>query len=134
MADEKNVTLKQFKEFAAKADERLDKLEIGKAEKVSNVSITIPVSAWTENTDTATTAAGFAFYADTAVAGLAAEDSTDTVLDYASLEPAKNCGMANTSTQMAGKVRYFAAAKPKQDLTATLRVFKKKTYKEEPKT
>ena len=127
MADERNITVAQFKDFAAKADERLDKLETGKADKVSPVSITIPVSAWTENTDTATKAAGFAFYADTAVEGLAAEDSTDTVLDYASLEPAKACGMANTASPMAAKIRHFAVSKPTTALTATLRVFKAKT-------
>lgn len=127
MADEKNVTLAQFKDFVSKADERLDKLEIGKANKVSPVSITIPVSAWTENTDTATKAAGFAFYADTAVEGLAAEDSTDTVLDYASLEPAKACGMANTATPRAAAIRHYAVSKPTKALTATLRVFKAAT-------
>ena len=42
MADEKNVTLEQFKDFMTKADERLDKLEVGKENKVSPVSITIP--------------------------------------------------------------------------------------------
>ena len=127
MADEKNVTLTQFKDFVAMADDRLDKLEIGKAAKVSPVSITIPVSAWTENTDTATLAAGFAFYADTAVVGLAAEDSTDTVLDYASLEPAKACGMATTATPMVAAIRHYAVSKPTEALTATLRVFKAKT-------
>lgn len=126
MADDKNVTLEQLAGMFAKADERLDKLEAGKADKVSPVSIAIPVSAWTANTDTATVAAGFAFYADAAVAGLTAADSVDTTLDYASLEPAKTCGMANTSTPMAGKVRYFAVIKPTTALTATLRVFKAK--------
>lgn len=124
MADDKNITVAQFKNFAAKADERMDKLETGKADKVSPVSITIPVSAWTENTDTATLAAGFAFYADTAVEGLAAEDSTDTVLDYASLEPAKACGMANTATPMVAAMRYYAAEKPTIALTATVRIHK----------
>ena len=46
MADEKNVTLTQFKDFVAMADDRLDKLEIGKAAKVSPVSITIPTEGW----------------------------------------------------------------------------------------
>lgn len=127
MADDKNVTVAQFKAFVRKADERLDKLEAGKSDKVSPVSITIPVSAWTENTDTATLAAGFAFYADTAVEGLAAEDSTDTVLDYASLEPAKACGMANTASPRAAAIRHFAVNKPTTALTATLRVFEAKT-------
>lgn len=126
MADEKNVTLEQLAEVVRKADERLDKLESGKADKVSPVSITIPVSAWTANADTATVAAGFAFYADAAVADLTATDSVDTTLDFASLEPAKACGMANTSTPMAGKVRYFAVIKPTTALTASLRVFKAK--------
>ena len=46
MADEKNVTLEQFKGFMTKADERLDKLEVGKENKVSPVSITIPTEGW----------------------------------------------------------------------------------------
>ena len=33
MADEKNITVEQFKDFAEKADSRLDKLETGKADK-----------------------------------------------------------------------------------------------------
>lgn len=127
MADDKNVTLAQLKDQVAKTDTRMDKLEAGKADKVSPVSITIPVSAWTENTDTATLAAGFAFYADTVVEGLAAEDSTDTVLDYASLEPAKACGMANTASSRAAAIRHYAVSKPTTALTATLRVFKAKT-------
>ena len=46
MADEKNVTLEQLKSFMTKADERLDKLEVGKENKVSPVSITIPTEGW----------------------------------------------------------------------------------------
>ena len=46
MADEKNVTLEQFKGFMTKANERLDKLEVGKENKVSPVSITIPTEGW----------------------------------------------------------------------------------------
>jgi len=46
LADEKNVTLEQFKDFMTKADERLDKLEVGKENKVSPVSITIPTEGW----------------------------------------------------------------------------------------
>ena len=51
MADGDNITVKQFQDFVDKADERLDNLEFGKADRVSPVSITIPVSAWVENTD-----------------------------------------------------------------------------------
>lgn len=124
MADDKNVKVAQFKNFAAKIDERLDKLETGKADKVSSVSISIPVSAWIKNTDTTTVAAGFAFYADAAVEGLTAENYLDTVLDFASLEPAKTCGMANTATPAAAKIRYLAVSKPESALTATVRMLK----------
>ena len=124
MSGEKNITLEQMRDFVGRADQRLDTLEKNKADKVSPVNISIPVSAWIENTDTATVAAGFAFCADAAVEGLTEADSTDTVLDYASLGPAKTCGMATTSTSMQAVIRYYAMEKPTTALTATVRVYK----------
>lgn len=123
----KNITLDQMKDFAARADKRLDDLEKNKTDKISPVSISIPVSAWIENTDTTTVAAGFAFCADVAVEGLAEADGTDTVLDPACLEAAKVCGLSNTSMTMAGTIRYYAAEKPASALTATVRVIQGKS-------
>lgn len=127
MADELNITKKQFLEFVARADERLDAMELGKADKVSAVTISIPVSAWIENTDTTTVAAGFAFYADAAVEGLTAKDAAETTLDYASLSIAKACGMSKTATTMAGKIRYYAAVKPTAAMTAQVTIHRGKT-------
>lgn len=125
MSVNKNMTMEQFKQFASLADERLDKLELGKADKVSPVGIIIPASAWTENTDVTTATAG-SFYADVAVEGLTAENIVDTMLDYSSLETAKKCGMANNATSMVGKMRYYAVKKPVSDMNAILRVSKSK--------
>ena len=77
MADEKNVTLEQFKGFMTKADERLDKLEVGKENKVSPVSITIPTEGWASEeigeTDEEGTEASYPFYYDIAAADVTAK-------------------------------------------------------------
>ena len=127
MSDDKNVTLEQIKEQVGKIDTRLDALALGKANKVSPISISIPVSAWTDNTDAETLAEGFMFCADVAVEGLKEADSIDTTLAIPSLSSAQSCGMANTAKSRAGAVRYFAVEKPGRALTATLRVFQAKT-------
>lgn len=127
MAGEQNITKAQFLEFVGRADQRLDALELGKADRVSAVTISIPVSAWIENTDTTTVAAGFAFYADAAVEGLTAKDAAETTLDYASLSIAKACGMSKTATTMAGNIRYYAAVKPTAAMTAQVEIHQGKT-------
>ena len=130
MADTKKITVKQLRAAMKKADKRLDDLELGKADKISLVSISIPVSAWVEDTDTTIVAAGFAYHADAAVEDLTAANSTETVLDLASLEPAKACGMANTAIAMAGVIRYYAVNKPTTTLNATVLVFEAKSCEE----
>lgn len=109
-------------ELAETVTAAIEELAGQKADKAAKVPITIPVTAWKANADAATKAAGFAFYADAAVAGLTAQDSADTVLDFPSLEPAKVCGMATTATPMAAAVRYYAVEKPTTALTAQVRV------------
>ena len=127
MSDDKNVTLGQLAEQISKVDARMDALELGKADKVSPISVSIPVSAWTDNTDAETLAEGFMFCADVSVEGLKEADSTDTTLCIPSLAPAQNCGMANTAKATNEAMRYFAVEKPTVDLSAVLRVFKAKT-------
>ena len=122
-----NVTLEQLAMQMAEVDKRIDALALGKANKVSPISISIPVSAWTDNTDAETLAAGFMFRADVSVEGLKEADSTDTTLCIPSLAPAQNCGMANTAHSKEGFVCYFAVEKPAKELAATLLVFKAKT-------
>lgn len=127
MADEKNVTLEQLTALVTRVDERVDALALSKANKVSPIMISIPVSNWTDNTDAETLAEGFMFCADVPVEGLKEADSTDTTLAIPSLSPAQRCGMATTAKGSKGKVRYFAVEKPDVDLTAMLRVFQAKT-------
>lgn len=122
MADDSKITLDQFKRLLQRADERLDKLELGKAAKVTTVTVSIPAAAWTANTDADAAAAGFAYYADVAVGGLKETDCADTVLGIASLDAAKKAGMSNTATMLAGKIRYYAVKKPTQALTAQVRI------------
>lgn len=118
-----NVTLAQLLDFAARADERLDKLELGKAAKVWTVSVSIPAAAWQANPDAAAKAAGYAYCADVAVAGLGAQDAAETDLDIASRSAAKTAGMADFAVSSAGSIRYYAVTVPTQALSATVSVY-----------
>ena len=114
MADEKNVTLEQFKDFMTKADERLDKLEVGKENKVSPVSITIPTEGWASEeigeTDEEGTEASYPFYYDIAAA--------DVMISRESLDAATVCGLCPTSETTEGKIRLRAMKAPTEAITA----------------
>lgn len=114
MADEKNVTLEQFKDFMTKADERLDKLEVGKENKVSPVSITIPTEGWASEeigeTDEEGTEASYPFYYDIAAA--------DVTISRESLDAATVCGLCPTSETTEGKIRLRAMKAPTEAITA----------------
>lgn len=101
--------------------EEIDGLFDTKQNLLKKTSVTIPVSAWKTNTDSITKAAGFLYYADVSISGLAATDWQETTLAVASLKVAKAAGVANTATGSAGKIRYYAVAKPTAALTATVR-------------
>lgn len=123
---DKTVTVEQLVMQMAAVDKRVDALALGKANKVSPISISIPVSAWTDNTDAETLAAGFMFRADVAVEGLTEADSVDTFFSFQSRLLARDCGMdANTYTRD-NLVFYISVEKPAADLAATLRVFQAK--------
>ena len=122
----KNVTLEQLASQMSKVDERVDALALGKANKVSPISISIPVSAWTDNTDAETLAEGFMFRAEVEVEGLTEADSVDTFFDFRSRVLTRDCGVdANTWTGN-NLVRYISVEKPAADLAATLRVWQGK--------
>lgn len=121
MADEKNVTLEQFKSFMTKADERLDDLELGKENKVSPVSITIPAEGWaSEEIDE--TEASYPFYYDVAAAGVTAKDSVDVTISRASLDAAVGCGLCPTNETMEGKIRLRAMKAPTKAMAAEYRL------------
>lgn len=126
MADEKNVTLEQFKSFMTKADERLDDLELGKENKVSPVSITIPAEGWAseeiDETGEEETEASYPFYYDVAAAGVTAKDSADVTISRASLDAAVGCGLCPTSETMEGKIRLRAMKAPTKAMAAEYRL------------
>lgn len=125
MADEKNVTLEQFKSFMAKADERLDDLERGKENKVSPVSITIPAEGWTSEEIDETgeeTEASYPFYYDVAAAGVTAKDSVDVTIRRASLDAAVGCGLCPTCETVEGKIRLRAMKAPAKAMAAEYRL------------
>lgn len=123
MADEKNVTLEQFKSFMTKADERLDALELGKENKVSPVSITIPAEGWaSEEIDEEETEASYPFYYDVAAAGVTAKDSADVTISRASLDAAVGCGLCPTNETMEGKIRLRAMKAPTKAMAAEYRL------------
>ena len=113
MADEKNVTLEQFKGFMTKADERLDKLEVGKENKVSPVSITIPTEGWASEeigeTDEEGTEASYPFYYDIAAADVTAKHRADVTISRESLDAATVCGLCPTSETTEGRRSYCAS-------------------------
>ena len=125
MTDEKNVTLEQFKSFMTKADERLDDLELGKENKVSPVSITIPAEGWASEEIDETgeeTEASYPFYYDVAAAGVTAKDSADVTISRASLDAAVGCGLCPTNETMEGKIRLRAMKAPTKAMAAEYRL------------
>lgn len=125
MADDKNITLGQFKEQMRKADERLDDLETGKADKVSPVSITIPAEGWAseEIEDTGEDgeeeiSTSYPYYYDLAVTGVTAKDRADITIARGSLDAAVNCGLCPTSETLEGKIRLRAVSVPTEEMAA----------------
>lgn len=122
MADDKNITLAQFKEQMRKADERLDDLETGKADKVSPVSFIIPAEGWAseeiDETGEEETGASYPNYIDIAVKGVSTKDRADVTISVDSLETATACGLCPTSETMEGYIRLRAATAPTAEINA----------------
>ena len=104
MADEKNVTLEQFKGFMTKADERLDKLEVA-SEEIGE-------------TDEEGTEASYPFYYDIAAADVTAKHRADVTISRESLDAATVCGLCPTSETTEGKIRLRAMKAPTEAITA----------------
>jgi len=122
LADDKNTTLEQFKSFAAMADERMDKLEIGKADKVSPVSFIIPAEGWTsveiDETGEEETGASYPYYIDIAVPGVTAWTRADITIAVSSHSAAASCGLCPTSETLEGKIRLRAVSAPTEEISA----------------
>lgn len=122
MADDKNITLPQFKEQMRKADERLDALETGKADKVSPVSFIIPAEGWAseeiDETGEEETGASYPYYIDIAVTGVTAKDRADVTISVDGLGAATSCGLCPTSETLEGKIRLRAVSAPAEAISA----------------
>lgn len=122
MADDKNITLPQFKEQMRKADERLDDLETGKADKVSPVSFIIPAEGWAseeiDETGEEETGASYPYYIDIAVTGVTAKDRADVTISVDGMGTATSCGLCPTSETLDGKIRLRAVSVPDEAIPA----------------
>lgn len=123
MADGDNITVKQIQDFADKVDERMDSLEIDIADRVSPVSINIPVSAWVENTDSEYLAAGYKYSAAVNVDGLTDDKSVFSVPKVSGLGTAKNCAMSLRAKRTGSTMTYFAAKIPEAAIDMDVVIF-----------
>ncbi len=127
MADEKNVTLAQLKEQVRKVDERMDALEVGKENKVSPVSITIPTEGWTseeiDETGEEETGVSYPFYYDITVTGVTALHYAEVTVMRESMDAATSCGLCPTCETAAGKIRLWAVKTPTEAIRAVYRLY-----------
>lgn len=116
MAD-KNVTVEQLREFAERADERLDKLE---GKEVKAYDLTLAQSGWTNNSgDT-----NFPYQYVLTVEGVTTASRADAVLDDASIVVASASGMSAACNTAANAVVFKSYTAPTADLTGKLYITK----------
>lgn len=109
----KQYAMGAISEMTLTITEAITELASVKAEKSSKVSITIPITGWRSDSNTA-----YPRYYDITVTGLTVFDRADVMIAPTSLETARFCGMCLTSETFAGKIRVRAASIPAQAITA----------------
>lgn len=117
MAD-KNVTLGQLKNFAEKADARLDVLELA---KMAPSSISIAATGWANDSGDVK----YPFRYTLTVEGVTTASRADVVLDAESVEAASKSGVCAVSETAANTVIFKSRTAPASDLTGTIYVYKK---------
>lgn len=113
MAGEKNITLDQLKEFAARADGRLDALEAGTP--VRQV-LTLDSGEWTDDSGDAE----FPYQYRLAVAGVTAASVANAVLDDASAELAYEYGLSSVTDTDTDTVIFRSRTAPDTALTGVM--------------
>jgi len=110
----KLATLEQMRQLAQRSqDFTAEVAELAAAAAAAEfITISIPVSAWVENTDTVLAAEGFAYMADVAVEQLTAADGAETNIALSSRAEAISCGLAHLSQTQSGAIRYYAKSAP----------------------
>lgn len=123
MSNDQNITMKHLLDLAARADERLDKLELGKQNITPLVPITIPATGW--GSDTAYPKYPHCY--DIAIDGLLETD----VVAVESLPESEDVARAANFMQTqsyAGKVRLRAENVPAGAISAQYRIINTVSY------
>jgi hypothetical protein len=94
------------------------------ASVVQKVDLSIPTSAWTND---ATVNSDYPYYADVTVSIATADSGSETIISFASLSVARDCGMCCVAETLAGKVRYYAATKPSSEISGIIKIINVKT-------
>lgn len=123
MADEQNVTLKQLLDLAARADKRLDDLELGK----QNISPLVPITILTTGWETDDTFPKYPKCYDIAIDGLLETDIVAVDTLPGSEEVARAANFMQTQSY-AGKVRLRAKNVPTEAIEAQYRIINTAQY------
>lgn len=74
----------------------------GKQDKSEKMSVTIPVSGWTEDTDNTSV---YKYYYDINALGVMPKDKADITISLSSLNTAVSCGLCPVNETLEGKIR-----------------------------
>lgn len=117
MADSKNITVKQFRDFAEKVDERLDDLELNRAK---GQEFTLSSNGWTEGSGDE----NFPYQYNLTVDGLTSVSRADAVLDAASVGIATVAGLCPVTETAENSVIFKSYEKPTSALSGVLYIKK----------
>lgn len=99
-------------EVAQAAADAIEEVAMAKADKAAWQTVTLPESSWIANEDADSLAAGYDYCCEAALTGVAATDSAESVLTFASLAEARAASLSPTTDVLDGKIRYYAVTKP----------------------
>lgn len=102
----------------------LDDLDGGKQDKSDFQTVALAVSGWVANTDSETSAAGYAYTYNAAITGATAADGAETVIAVPSMEAAAACGLCATADVLEGLIRYYAVNAPTAEITVQVHLIK----------
>lgn len=108
-----NITLKQLENFAERADERLDALELN---ATKSYTLTIPANGWTNDSGDAE----FPYQCKLTVDGVTSASRADAVLDSGSVAIASDCGVCAASETADNTVIFTSRTAPTASLTGVL--------------
>lgn len=117
MADEKTISLEQLRNFAERADKRLDGLE---ENRPKGRAMTLSPDVWTRDSEDD----NYPYQYILTVQGTTEASRADAVLDIASVATAYGCGMCPTTETAEDSVIFKSCEKPASDITGVLYIRK----------